>query len=461
MSTHKVIQQSTYDEVIRENVVDLDMTPGEAIEDASIQFKSQGVSLSSIVTNPSVIKTDDGIDIIHKVKVAIEKVESQANDPTKGDEIKNQLKIIKDECQLSFAHRFLAANSGAFTVLTSLWTTHLNEVVVALSALVNGQPDLFDVTTLKLIQNTLLEHVADASLSSQLLFLIQLACIKHENNRQILVDNDILTPLIKCLKVHKLPEVTKNACAALRALVLDDDIRVQYGRAHDHAKDIVIKHAALPLFSELLQESHDVTIASDIVLTVSRLMVRHEFCKEMADFGVLTHLFQGLKNYAENQTFVQNVLLLLKALAGNDHVQKEIVKENGTELIIFATQKHILKSKVCKAACGTLATLALRSPQHCAIIVKAGGATLITRMMEAHGLDAGVLQQACLAIRNLVARAQDLVPNFLELGAERLIRNAQEHHPAIADEAKAALRDLGCMIEFREPWTGKKGSLQN
>ncbi|RXM95559.1 Armadillo repeat-containing protein 6 [Acipenser ruthenus] len=48
---------------------------------------------------------------------------------------------------------------------------------------------------------------------------------------------------------------------------------------------------------------------------------------------------------------------------------------------------------------------------------------------------------------------------ILELGAEALISQALVAHRDCGDVAKAALRDLGCKVELRELWTGKKGSL--
>ena len=34
------------------------------------------------------------------------------------------------------------------------------------------------------------------------------------------------------------------------------------------------------------------------------------------------------------------------------------------------------------------------------------------------------------------------------------------NHKDCADEAKAALRDLGCAVHLKELWTGQKGALE-
>lgn len=64
-----------------------------------------------------------------------------------------------------------------------------------------------------------------------------------------------------------------------------------------------------------------------------------------------------------------------------------------------------------------------------------------------------------MAIRNLVSRARENCDSILVLGAEELINRAmglQDCH----DEAKAALRDLGCKVELIERWKGEKGQIQ-
>jgi len=64
-----------------------------------------------------------------------------------------------------------------------------------------------------------------------------------------------------------------------------------------------------------------------------------------------------------------------------------------------------------------------------------------------------VQTQACTCIRNIVSRRSDLTDAFLSLGAERLLRIALKQK-SCRDEAKSALRDLGCNVELKELWTG-------
>jgi len=55
-----------------------------------------------------------------------------------------------------------------------------------------------------------------------------------------------------------------------------------------------------------------------------------------------------------------------------------------------------------------------------------------------------------------VARNPDNCESILSAGGETLIRHAyQKFASECGDLAKAALRDLGCDVKLREPWTGQ------
>ena len=61
-----------------------------------------------------------------------------------------------------------------------------------------------------------------------------------------------------------------------------------------------------------------------------------------------------------------------------------------------------------------------------------------------------------MALRNIVARMPEFVVPILECGAEACIRDARH---LCEDEAKAALRDLGCQVELKELWKGTRGEI--
>ena len=43
----------------------------------------------------------------------------------------------------------------------------------------------------------------------------------------------------------------REACGALRCLTMDDDVRVQFGKAHEHTKLVVMEHSGLERLFQL------------------------------------------------------------------------------------------------------------------------------------------------------------------------------------------------------------------
>lgn len=85
---------------------------------------------------------------------------------------------------------------------------------------------------------SLLQIETDKALVSDLLRWLQKACILHETNRQMIMGDGSIVKQFKTLIGHEEAEVVKNVCALFRFLILDDDIRVEFGKAHDHARTL-------------------------------------------------------------------------------------------------------------------------------------------------------------------------------------------------------------------------------
>lgn len=110
---------------------------------------------------------------------------------------------------------------------------------------------------------------------------------------------------------------------------------------------------------------------------------------------------------------------------------------------------------VAKAGLMCIATLSLRSKENSAALFAANIAEEIVESMKLHPTSKAVQRNGAWAIRNIVSRSRDLCAVFLQLGVERVINEAMLAHPAVLQDLKAALRDLGCKVELKEEWTGK------
>ncbi|XP_058148788.1 armadillo repeat-containing protein 6 [Dasypus novemcinctus] len=461
------VTQETFDAAVRENVEEFELEPEEALAAAVQQFQSQGVDLSNIVKTAP--KAAAGApEPQHDVLQALDALrESVAG--SRAPEAAAHLARFREQCARHRGGRFLAAERGAYPVvlaageLGAAGGDHglLLQALDALAALTDGQPGLLDAAGLWLLADALALHGDAAELTRAALRCVRHACLRHEGNRRALAGASVLPLLTGAVARHgRHAGVVTEACGALRALTCDDDARVPFGHGHDHARKIVQEHGGLRVLLDATRAfPDDPGVLGELCGTLSRLAVRNEFCRELVELGGLGVLLRLLAERADHQDLVRQVLSALRAVAGNDDVKDAIVRAGGAEAIVAAMVRHLASPQVCEQSCAALSILALRKPEHSRVIVESGGAQAALRAMRAHPREAAVQKQACMLIRNVVARSQALSQPLLELGAEALVAQARAAHPDCEDAAKAALRDLGCRVELREPWTGQKGDL--
>lgn len=462
----KQITQETFDAVVQENMEVFEMTEEEAVAEAIQQFEAQGVNLEMIVKEAKP-KSDDS-NGLHQVQISTENLRKWV-ESVDGDS-KTLLDIcdaFREACDKTLAERCLAAKEGAYGVLLSAidkvaerYPDTVAVVLHSLQSFMTGQPDLLDDAGTSMLLKLLLS--TDDAVVVRVLCILKLCCQLHEENRQRFVVQGIIGPLVEILKTRKCgSEVIKSACSVLRSLTLDDDIRVPFGKSHEHAKLIVEEADGIKLLLQLaLDHKENTDILSEIFLTLSRLAVRDEFCRQVLDVGGIGNILTILKINIQNQNLEYSILGLLKTLAGSDPVKGEIVKQGGLETIVEIMNKYIRNAGLCDVGCATIAALVLRFPAHSKTALESGAPDCIVKLMQVHAKNASVQTSACMAVRNLVSRCPENSAAFLELGAEQQLRLTLSTHKGCQDEAKAALRDLGCQVELAERWKGTGKNLQ-
>ncbi|CAL8345531.1 unnamed protein product [Merluccius merluccius] len=467
------ITQETFDAVVRENIEDFEMDADEALREAVEQFESQGVDLSCIVKAIAITSEDQQEDRTqaHEILQALAALKT-SGDVTAISAESNfipELKRFTEQCNIGFAQRYLAAQKDAYPIILSCCKKSLEETesilasLSALSALTDGQPDLLDPEGQILLILILNKYRENRTVTSLGIRTIRHCCLKHEQNRQDLVKAGALSLLTGAITRHtECAELVKEACAALRVMTFDDDIRVPFGHAHEHAKMIVLEHNGLKVITEAAEAHLDNTaVLSELCATLSRLAVRNEFCQDICDLGGLKFMMTLLADSFESQELVRQVFSAIRAIAGNDDVKDAVVNAGGVVVIVIAMNRHMGNQYVCEQGCACLAVLALRKPHNCKVIMENGGTLAAVQAMKTHPDVVNVQKQACMLLRNLVSRMDNFCQPILEMGAEPLIAQALQTHQDLGDVGRAALRDLGCQVELRELWTGKKGSLTN
>lgn len=464
------ITQETFDAAVRENMEEFEMEPDEALREAVEQFESQGVDLSCIVQAVPVVPSDDKQEEqTHEVLQALDSLRTAIDSASIAD-VTADMKHFTEHCSLGFAQRYLAAQKDAYPVILAYCKKSVEEgqeavltTLSALAALTDGQPDLLDAEGQQFLLDVFRKYQADSAVIRVAICTVRHCCLKHEQNRQDLVKCGVLSLLTGVTTQHSgCAEVVKEASSALRVMTFDDDVRVTFGHAHEHAKIIVLEHNGLKVLIEAAKAHlDDTSVLSELCATLSRLAVRNEFCQDICDLGGLKLMMTLLADSYESPELVRQVLSALRAIAGNDDVKDAVVNAGGVQLIVIAMNRHMSNSAVCEQGCACLSVLALRKPNNCKVIMENGGALAAVQAMKAHKDAVNVQKQACMLMRNLVSRVRNYSQPILEMGAEALIAQALRTHQDCGDVGKAALRDLGCQVELRELWTGKHGSLTN
>lgn len=433
------------------------MTMEEAAQDAIQQFKAQGVDLGNIITDPSMRKDSEKeiIECISRLSVFkyVEGVEP---------DLLSDLSTIRKWCDKGIQFRLLAASLKAYETLIAVLSqatgkeSIIPHVLKTFTSLMTGYPDLLSEDGADAIL-TILNTNKNADCLVAALQLAQACCLKHEKNRQKFSNREIhnsISPLLE----HPSNSVLIETCDLIKTLTLDDDIREQISRAHEHARLLAVQN--LGILCELLgRNRNEMTLVPHILGALSSIVVRNEFCEQVDQAGGIIHILDILAAHPDIEKVNSQCLKMIKVLAGNDDVKLHLMQSGASPLLLAAMSRHKGSSLISAAGCSCIAALALRCPDNAQILVDNGAADALVDALKIHKDNTNVQRVACLAIRNLVSRNKGLCSTFLSLGAEDLLNAVDK--AACWDEAKAALRDMGCNVKLEEPFKGKGVKLGN
>eukprot|EP00047_Mylnosiga_fluctuans_P013672 m.32704 g.32704 ORF g.32704 m.32704 type:complete len:486 (-) comp5028_c0_seq2:103-1560(-) len=470
----KKITQATFDAVVAENQSEFGMSQEEAIADAITQFEAQGIDLAGIVKGVS----EEGGRLPEFRKLA-----ALVADKSSPDEFAAPIA----QALASLADKDLRTYAGKQNALPVLLMTsaHLAEqgradlVASSLDAaaqLLDGQPDLLCPPPGQLTEDIIVEDMPaneatkmlctsirkfpeDPAVVSAGFAVLTRACIKHELNRQAFVDQDMVVTVITALRTHGAHVGAVVAASdVIRAITLDDDVRVPFGKAHTAARAVLVEHDGLGLLVGALRTLlGQADAVPSLATTISKLAVRSEFCQQIVDAGGAAAAMEAMGLHTASANVQQSCCSLVKAVAGNDNVKNQLAACGAMEAVVAAMQAHLKSAAVIEQGCAAIAALCLRHEGNCRTAAAAGAACVISNGMHVHAASARVQRQACQALRNMVARVPELRDTILGEGVETRIRAAMTAHQSCGDAGKSALRDLGCQVELRELWTGTAG----
>lgn len=114
----KVISQETYDDVIKENIVEFSMSVGESREETIKQFEAQGINLANIIKDLT-INEATGQPVLNE-SINCLKSHCERTKVLEPAELESQLDILMSEINKSVPHRVTAAKHSTQDFILTL-----------------------------------------------------------------------------------------------------------------------------------------------------------------------------------------------------------------------------------------------------------------------------------------------------------------------------------------------------
>lgn len=110
----KIISQETFDDVVKENIVEFEMDVQEAKDETVKQFEAQGINLANIIKDLTINETS-GKPVLN------ETIEQLKTILTSGDigsnEVVKLLEVLGNECKASVPHRVVSSIRNLFSFM--------------------------------------------------------------------------------------------------------------------------------------------------------------------------------------------------------------------------------------------------------------------------------------------------------------------------------------------------------
>ncbi|CAO1302948.1 unnamed protein product [Diamesa tonsa] len=464
----KIISQETYDDVIKENIIEFSMSVDEARKETIEQFQAQGINLINIIKDLTINETS-GKPLLNELIDSLRE-HAEKTKVLEEKELENCLDSLIAELIKTIAHRVYASKLNTMDSVVTLIDVEiskennaensiLHKLILCAHALTHNNPDIFDGKSLDVVLR-LLDTQKNEHIVSDTLKWIQKACLLHENNRQMIVNEDILIKHLKPLLSRTESSVIKSVSTVFRFLILDDDIRVEFGKAHEHAR--LIGQECLGELTLLLTTfKDDCDLLADLMLTIAALTVRNEFCQVIADNGGLTRILDAMVEFPDSIKIARESFKLIKALAGNDGVKVKIIQHGVAPIVESSLNRFKDDESIAKNALLCISTLALRLKETSTALFETGVAETIIQTMKIHENNQVIQRNGAWAIRNMVSRSREQCETWLSLGAEDVLNTALKNHPSISQDTRSALRDLGAKVQLIEEWKGTAEKMIN
>ena len=476
----KMISQETFDEVVKENVDDFEMSPEEALKDAIEQFESQGVNLGNITK-----KTEED-----RAKLPVPTTLAEIKRAETMDDVCGALNKFYEICKAEEENKLLACSSAyevyVFDVLEKFYVpdenVELSErpaeeifqdnkrlMIAVLKAFMScfwkgrAGPSILYPVGAQLIASIVKKPALsnDLTLLSTAIRCTRVTMTRNESVKGNFFQANGFDAYIKewfnaGLEAGDTPFLLE-VCAFVRVLLTDDDRR-QGVHPYTFQRARILGERKRPGARAVLEHVLNVfrlvhgnaDHAAEVCLTIRSLAVNDGICMDISRLGGTELLVTAMVKHIEHVRLCQHACVALKMISNNDANKALLSANGGIKVVLMALGTHTDHVGMQNQGLAALSSMTLRQPKNCLAIAEMHGINTVVNAMQRHPSGGNVQRSACLLLRNLVSRNQELVEPIVESGAGELIQLARETHRACDDVAFSALRDLGLGGQYKD-----------
>ncbi|KAK3155355.1 hypothetical protein QOZ80_2BG0202150 [Eleusine coracana subsp. coracana] len=450
------ISQEAFDAMVRENMEDLGMDPDEALADAVEALTLQGADISGIIKRvpgeAAAAEVSPVVRVLDELKASPGARGGSGEDLGRLVSLLDELHGLCCSGVGSENAAIAVRNGGVETLVALCASAQIEQEKLLASGLKALSSMIRDIgSTEKFRQSEgpkiVMDILKGGSENSDLLdagFSVVAAAsagneVVKESFMDLKVDELILHLMRKKLKTN-----VQSLYEAVRVLLTPDDCRVVASQVYGYSRKFAEIGIAEVLINALRGQVPPSSLPSACA-ALKAIAVNDEICRSISENGGIDVLLQCIDEAGEqkNKVTAKSCCSLLSKLGASDANKSVILQQGGFDKFLKLTSIFSEDASIIQEAMSMVTVLTLRSPDNAARAMEVGYGTLAIQAMQRFPSSGQTQKQACLMIRNLVVRNPENRTILLNNGVEKLIRKAKITHASCKDAATAALRDLG------------------
>ncbi|XP_062221924.1 uncharacterized protein LOC133921171 [Phragmites australis] len=450
------ISQDAFDSMVRENMEDLGMDPDEALADAVEALTLQGADLSGIIKRvpgeADAAEVSPVVRVLDELKASHSASGGSGKDLDRLISLLDEFRALCSSGEGSENSAVAVRNGGVEALVALCALARIEQEMLLASALKALSSVLRDVVSTEKFRQSegpkiVMDILKADSESSDLLdagfSVVAAGSAGNEVVKESFMDLKVHELILQVMREKSKTNV-QSLYVAVRVLLTPDDNRVVASQVYGYSRRFAEIGIAEVLVSSLREQVTPSSLPSACA-ALKAIAVNDEICRSISENGGIDVLLQCIDEAGEhkNKVIARSCCSLLSKLAASDANKSVIIQRRGFDRFLKLTSRFSEDPSIIQEVMYMVTVLTLRSPENAARAVEVGYGTLAIQAMQRFPSLGQTQKQACLMIRNLVVRNPENRTILLNDGAEKLIRKAKMIHGSCKDAATSALRDLG------------------